>query len=98
MTFNKRNIVWKDNFSLWSDIVKKSPNKARPYNNLGLALFYNNDLDKALVEFRQALRLNPRSEKAYLKAIETYRKVLGLEPANVRAKDRIEKISKELIW
>lgn len=30
-----------------------------------------------------------------VKAIETYRKVLDLEPDNTRAKDRIEKISKK---
>ena len=39
-----------------------------------------------------------KSRELRVKAIETYKKVLDLEPGNARAKDRIEKISKELIW
>jgi tetratricopeptide (TPR) repeat protein len=85
----QRNIVWKDDLSLWSDIVKKSPNKARPYNNLGLALFNNKDFDKALVEFRQALRLNPRSEKAYLNIGMIYEE-------KGRIKDAIEQYQNDL--
>lgn len=31
----QRNTVWHDEITLWEDVVKKSPNKARGYNNLG---------------------------------------------------------------
>ena len=39
-----------------------------------------------------------KSKELRVKAVEIYRKVLDLERGNVRAKDRIEKISKEFIW
>jgi tetratricopeptide (TPR) repeat protein len=34
-----RNEVWVSNLSLWKDAVQKSPNKARPHNNYGRALY-----------------------------------------------------------
>lgn len=34
LTLN-RNRIWRDESTLWEDTVKKSPGKARPYNNLG---------------------------------------------------------------
>ena len=34
----QRNKVWKDEFTLWDDTVRKSPHKARPYNSRGLCL------------------------------------------------------------
>ncbi len=32
-----RNTLWKDKVSLWEDVVSKSPNSPRGYNNLGIA-------------------------------------------------------------
>ena len=34
---HQRNLVWKDDFSLWSDVVKKSLHNARACYNLGKA-------------------------------------------------------------
>jgi hypothetical protein len=34
----ERNSVWRDKLTLWSDCASKSPGKARPHNNLGVAL------------------------------------------------------------
>jgi len=34
----ERNTIWSNAVSLWSDVVKKSPQKARPHNNLGNGL------------------------------------------------------------
>ena len=33
----QRNFTWKDDFTLWSDVAKKSPEKYRTHNNLGFA-------------------------------------------------------------
>ncbi len=54
-----RNIVWKQEITLWEDAVKKSPNKSRPHNNLGT--FYKNlgRLNESLKEYQTALLLNP---------------------------------------
>ena len=54
-----RNAVWSDNITLWSDVVLKSPDKARGHNNLGLAYKEAGDLDKALMYFRRTLELEP---------------------------------------
>jgi len=58
MTF-QRNTVWKTEYSLWSDASRKSPDKARPFNNLGLALFRMGRVDEAIAEYGKALELAP---------------------------------------
>jgi tetratricopeptide (TPR) repeat protein len=59
-----RNNIWKDEETVWADVTRKSPNKMRGYNNLGLAYKDNGLLDKALQEYRKALRLSPGFAKA----------------------------------
>ena len=55
----ERNSVWSNEVALWNDCVEKSPNKARPHNNLGLALAEQGDLEEAVGHFSEALRINP---------------------------------------
>jgi tetratricopeptide (TPR) repeat protein len=55
----ERNRLYYDQVSLWSDTVNKSPNKARPHNNLGHAYALQGAWDQAIDEFRIAARLNP---------------------------------------
>ena len=55
----QRNLLYQDRLLLWSDAVAKSPNKARPHNNLGYAYALRDDWDRAIDEFRTAARLDP---------------------------------------
>lgn len=55
----QRNFIWNDDLSLWSDVIKKSPNKARPYNYLGLAYHKVRDLDNAILQYKKSLSLGP---------------------------------------
>ncbi len=55
----KRNRVWKDEISLWSDAKLKAPNFVRPYNNVGEAYDKLGNYDSAIKEFEAALNLNP---------------------------------------
>jgi tetratricopeptide (TPR) repeat protein len=55
----QRNFVWKDDLSLWSDIVKKSPFKARVYNYMGLAYNKAGELDNAIIQYKKSLSLDP---------------------------------------
>jgi tetratricopeptide (TPR) repeat protein len=55
----QRNLLYQDRLLLWSDAVAKSPNKARPHNNLGYAYALRDDWDHAIEEFRTAARLDP---------------------------------------
>lgn len=54
---HERNIVWKTRLSLWTDVVAKSPNKARAHINLGEAYFRLLQAQKALFHFNKAIEL-----------------------------------------
>ena len=54
-----RSITWRDNITLWTDVAEKSPNKARPHDELGKALHAQRDFTGAMREFQTALRLDP---------------------------------------
>jgi len=60
-----RNLVWKDDLTLWDDTVRKSPHKSRPYNNRGLAYQDKGDLDLALSDYNKAIQINPNYAEAY---------------------------------
>jgi tetratricopeptide (TPR) repeat protein len=52
-----RNNVWQSKISLWEDVVKKSPEKARGYKNLATLYISRGISDKAIELLRTALRL-----------------------------------------
>jgi tetratricopeptide (TPR) repeat protein len=60
-----RNRVWKDEVTLWSDVVSKSPNLPRAHNNLAEALLRIGDSSGAVREAREAIRLSPRFAQAH---------------------------------
>jgi len=64
MTY-QRNKVWKDEVVLWSDSVRKSPHKTRPYNNRGLAYFNQGNLAQALSDYNKVIEINPYYADAY---------------------------------
>ncbi len=60
----QRNEVWKDEISLWSDAIQKSPNKARPYMNRGYANGKLQKWDKAILDFTKVNEINPKYHAA----------------------------------
>lgn len=85
----QRNFIWKNDLLLWSDIVEKSSNKARPYNNLGRACLVEKRLFQAIPYLKTALGHNPyfsyahynlgiayQSIRQYDNAIAEYKKIL----------------------
>ncbi len=104
-TFN-RNKVWKTRYTLWSDVVKKSPNKARPNYNLGnvwtrkgkhnVAIKYYDRAVKTKPDFVDALNNlgNAWNSKGNIdKAIEYYNKVLEVNPNYTQALNNLGVIS-----
>lgn len=68
----QRNFIWKDNLTLWSDVVKKSPNKARGHNNLGIAYSSRGLIDRAVEHYLIAIKLNPDYPEAHYNLGITY--------------------------
>ena len=54
----QRNVLYRDSVLLWSDAAEKSPQKARPHNNLGHSHAEQGNWDQAIDEFRIAARLD----------------------------------------
>ena len=54
-----RNEVWANELSLWRDVVRKSPNKGRPYRGLADALVKQNQLRDAHEALERGLELDP---------------------------------------
>ncbi|GAC1399084.1 MAG: membrane protein [Chloroflexota bacterium] len=67
-----RNALYHDAVLLWSDAVQKSPQKARPHNNLGHAYAEQGKLDLAIEEFRIALTLQPDYPLAQKNLLNAY--------------------------
>lgn len=56
----RRNRIWKNSITLWEDCVKKDPNGALAHTYLGGAYMKRGFKDKAVVEFKRALQINPK--------------------------------------
>lgn len=93
-----RNAVWRSEWSLWNDVVSRSPKKARPYNNRGSALMEAGRLDQARADFEKASRLNPGYAEVYVnlgiladrqnhldEAVAHYSKAILLNPGYAKA-------------
>lgn len=59
-----RNFVWKDVYSLWSDVVVKNPNLADGYVGLGGAYMKDEDYGEALNYYMRARAIDPRNPLA----------------------------------
>jgi Tfp pilus assembly protein PilF len=62
----RRNHVWRDRVSLWSDVVKKSPGKARAHRGLGDAYGDQGEMQLAVREWKLSIEIDPQgSAKAH---------------------------------
>ena len=69
-----RNAIWKDNYSLWLDTVRKSPDGDIPHGSLGYALLEKGQIDEAISELQIALSLNPDFAEAHNNLGVAYRR------------------------
>jgi Flp pilus assembly protein TadD len=60
-----RNYIWKDDLSLWSDTIKKSPTKIRPHLNLAQAYIQRKSYDAAIQQYNYVLQLNHQLPHPY---------------------------------
>ena len=73
----QRNLVYRDEISLWSDTIRKSPKKARAHNNLGHAYAMQGDWERPSKKFRMAARLDPDYALAQKNLREAYLHLVG---------------------
>jgi len=89
----ERNKIWENDFSLWKDTVKKSPDSAFALNELGIAYTGKGMFDDAIKRYVAALKINPDFARAHNnlgmaymsmgqidKAIEHYNEALKISP------------------
>lgn len=64
--------VWKNDLTLFSDLIEKSPKEPLGYNNRGLYWARNNEWPKALDDFNKAVELNENYYLGYLNRATAY--------------------------
>ncbi|WP_243370827.1 tetratricopeptide repeat protein [Geotalea sp. SG265] len=64
ITFN-RNRVWTDEMTLWQDVVAKSPDKSRAWNNLAYAYLKQRQPKKAIPALITSINLSPGHPDAW---------------------------------
>lgn len=62
----QRNSVWRNEMSLWSDVIRKSPKLSWAHANLGQIYAQQGEYIQAQEHLRQAIALDPDSGLAYL--------------------------------
>ena len=85
-----RNRLWNNEIGLWTDCVKKSPNKARPYINLGVAYFNAGAYDESIETNQKVLQIDPKSAQAYYNLGLVYQKKGNLTKAIAMEKKSLE--------
>jgi protein O-mannosyl-transferase len=71
----QRNKIWNNDYTLWSDCLKKSPDKARVNTERGIACMETDRYQQAIDDFNKAIRLNPNYAKSYYNRGLTYAKL-----------------------
>lgn len=77
----QRNEIWKDTVTLYSDCVEKSPRKARPRFNVGLALQRQGKPEEAIPHYLAVLRLKPGYKTAHYNLGHAFRRQGKLDDA-----------------
>ena len=98
----KRNYIWRNNYSLWTDTVKKSPDGYIPHDSLGNVYFEQQKFEDAIKEYMIAIKLKPDSPEAYNSlgliyfeqqrfedAIREYMIAINLKPDSIEAHNNL---------
>lgn len=97
-----RNMIWRDELTLWSDAARKSPHKGRPRYNVAFLLHRDGKFPEAFREAQNAVRLDPgRAEShnlygtlltargAHEKGASEFREALKIDPGYAPAHNNL---------
>lgn len=90
----QRNKVWKNEYTFWADVLKKSPNKARPNNNFGQVMLAQGKVKEAIYYYDRAIRLSPDFIYFYNNRGAAYAK-LGFHQKAIEDYDQAIRLNKE---
>jgi tetratricopeptide (TPR) repeat protein len=105
-----RNNIWENEFHLWSDTVRKSPDSAVAHSELAQAYASRGQLDAAIAEVQKLLLLEPDSVNGHVslgklyeaqgeldRAIVEFQTALRLKPDSIDARNAISRIGNAYI-
>jgi len=97
-----RNTAWRDSYTLWTDVARKSPESGEPYNALGDYYREKGMFDKAIEQYQRGLAISPGKAHIHVslgiayaqtgmtdKALEEFRTALVLRPGLPDAHDSL---------
>lgn len=70
----KRSLVWKDDYTLWTDMVEKAPEFKKAHFNFAWILQKRGDVDEAIFHYNEAIRIKPDHEMAHFNVALLYQK------------------------
>lgn len=98
----QRNLVWESPLTLWGDVVAKSPDKSRPNNQYGVALYEARRPAEAVSYFRKAIAIRSNNSFAYYNlgraydelgeldaAIAIYQAAIAIDPGMAQAHNNL---------
>jgi len=77
----QRNKVWKDDITLFSNVLKNNPNVLEALNNRGNAYNYKGQFDLAIADFDRGLEIQPNYKNFYNNRAQSYFMLDSLELA-----------------
>ena len=86
----RKNGDWRDEFTLWTKTIQRSPDSHRAHCNLGNVYMENGLIEKAYSEYQTALKINPKNASVHSNLGTVYNKKGLTDKAFTEYKQAIE--------
>lgn len=86
----ERNLSWKDEVVLWSDVISKSTGGARAFNNLGSAFVNLNMFKEAIEPLSLSITIEPRHLEPHFNLANSYLKTGMIDEAALEFEEALK--------